>query len=158
MFKIHTSANKWQESLLKEKGGPFKTKMDLYYIYFMTGIGLKLDKPPHPEYTKELSDINDSYPMEFSSSIRYKIAGLFLYRDMVNNNLPSTDKSLVKKKIEDTFSKTDGNTFLEPDAIKQMNIYAFNGFNYIKEKMNVAPDSANFLVFYHKELMPQLFK
>jgi len=158
MFKINRDASNWQANLLKSKDGPFKTQMDLYYLYFMTGIGLNLDTN-FPNMSSQMSDLTSSYPSAFSASIRYKIAGLFLYRDMLNNNLPIDNKEIIKKQIESKLSKEDGNTFLTPEAVNQMNIYAFNGFEYLKNKYTSAPSNEYiFLTIFYNDVMPHLFK
>jgi hypothetical protein len=157
MFRIHNQAKNWAAPLLKKKSTPFKSQIDLYYIFLMTAIGLKLNHCDD-NYIKNMTDIYGRYPQEYDSSIRHKIAGLFLVNELSSSSLPLNNKSIVKRKIEEIISKEDGNTFLKQDAIDKMNIYAYNGFVHIKGKLPIAPDPSNFLLWFYAEIMPNLFK
>ena len=159
MFRIHKKSGSWCAPLLKKEKGeaaPFKNQMDLYYIFLMTAIGLGLDFSEEG-FNQNMTDINRRYTQEFDSSIRYKIAGLFLVTELSSSSLPLNDKSIIKNKIEQIISKEDGNTFLNRDAIDKMNRYAYNGFVYLRDKLPVAPDPHNFLLWYYDEVMPDLF-
>jgi hypothetical protein len=152
MFKIHKDTKNWSKNILSAKGSPFETQLDLYYLFFIVGIG----QCKSPNYDKEkVTDIIRNYTTPFQA-YREVYAALLLVSEIENSGL-EMNKELVSKKMENILSTYDS-TILSDNSFELMNQYAFGGFELIREEWPKAPpNSHDFLKWYYDVMLQQCF-
>ena len=152
MFKIHKDAKNWGKNILSAKDTPFETQLDLYYLFFIVGVG----QCRSPNYDKDkVVDIIKNYTTPFQA-YREVYAALLLVSEIVNSGL-DMNKELVSKKMGNILSSYDP-TLLSDSSFELMNQYAFGGFELIREELPKAPPNPHdFLKWYNDVMLNNCF-
>lgn len=153
MFKWPRGArDAWGEYLTKkgDRGSPFDTMFDVFYLFFITGIGANRRHAG----TAEFVDLVDRYPSA-QQQYSFLYAGIVLLTDIASSGIP-VDKLFVQKKVELLLS--DDRTRLSPDGYSLVNEYAAGGYEFVVEVMGKRPETpVDFLLRYNEVVLPKLF-
>lgn len=150
MFKLHNSARAWAEPLLSEKA-PFTMLFDIYYLSFMTGIGLGLsggvDNNQQTEFIKALPGAYQKYGNG--------LVGSLIIHELKNSGV-EMNRDNVKRQIDLLMVANSSNPFSD-FAMDLMNKYAYFGFEELKFKFPHPKNSAEFLLWFDSDIRPRLF-
>jgi len=138
MFRLRTDAEAWFSEI--EKTPHVRSKFDLYYFCLMAGFASGRSSETHISGagSKEFIDyfIDDYKP---ASNL---LIGLLVIAEMKYKGIDVTEKAAVRALFKDVVDASNGNNHLTEHGMKRMNAYASGGFEYLAERRDTKPRSA----------------
>jgi hypothetical protein len=138
MFRLRTDAEAWFSEI--ERSPHVRSKFDLYYFCLMAGFasGRSSETQISGSGSKEFIDyfIDDYKP---ASRL---LIGLLVIAEMKYKGIDVTEKASVRALFKTLVDANNGNNSLTDDGMKRMNAYASGGFEYLAERRDTKPYSA----------------
>jgi len=150
MFRIRVESDKWFNKLRHNEKNIFKTKFDLYYLFFLNGIA-NIDKNPLLSKKDSTSEIIDYFPSDYIGS-RHLIIGMLVITELKRLGIDFSDKINIQEKFHELVDP-DTPSKLTLKGFSIMNDYANKGFELLQEQIKDHVDLApEFLVKVHSIL------
>lgn len=150
MFRIRVESDKWFKKLKSSEKKLFKTKFDLYYLFFLNGIAHE-DKNPQLSGNGGTSEIIDYFPSDYSGS-KHLIVGLLVVTELKRLGVSFNDKPSVEEKFQELVDP-ESKSKLTTKGFSKMNDYANKGFELLQEEIGNQTELApEFLVNTYESL------
>ena len=144
MFQLSQEADEWAQGIFKQ--GPFKNKLDYYYLYLLAGL---LSEQSSSIKGKR-ADLVDYFIDEYKSDYRL-IINLLLIVEKKRLAIPDNAKERIKLELLEKYIDAEKNS-LNRDGRELCNDYANQGYLMLSEKMPKPADAYQFLTSYMKEI------
>jgi len=149
-FFIHPEAAVWFKNLSNSVDN-FKTQFDSYYFCLL--IGLASGKKAVE--MKKTAEITDTFPLDYSPRSKVIIA-LFLKRVLDDMGISSHERQVISDNLS-RFLRADSPTSLTAEAHKELDRYAYAGFEILSTTFQERPtDMPSFLIKYMELLKRQI--
>lgn len=150
MFRIRNESDRWFDELATSEKNLFRTKFDLYYLFYLFGIS-NMNKNPGASGTESTHDLIDYFPQEYSG-FQYMIVGLLVITELKRLGISFDDKESVQEKFEEIVDP-ESKAKLTSKGFSLMNDYASSGFELLQERIGGRPELATeFLIKVYENL------
>ncbi len=148
-FRLRTDAEAWFSEV--ERSPHIRSKFDLYYFCLM--VGFASGRASETQLTGTTSkEFIDYFIDDYKPASRLLI-GLLVIAEMKYKGIDVAEKSAVRALFKQLVDASNGNSHLTDEGMKRMNAYASGGFDYLAERRNSKPYSAEEFLRDYVELV-----
>lgn len=145
-FRLRHDTRDWFKQISNE----FDIRFDMYYLCLMAGLAYrrKEDIP-----TAETTELVNEFPQDGNYNTRkHTIIGLFLSRELQEMGIKMEDRSAMHDLVHRLVDPSAPN-HLSDEGMKQMNRYAYGGFDAIRDYFQSQPQSLDAFLKRYKILI-----